>query len=140
MTSNDFSQNTKPKTLEKETTKSKGGIKWVLSILGGMAVLMGLGALYYNYRKDKEKTYLSNPKIGDIYEMELKSGHFSTAKIVSITKDSIYVTYNNYETDKAEGIDEIDIERNYGIFKDGFTKKKIETLFAQDSIFAINRD
>jgi hypothetical protein len=120
--------------------KKKGGFKTGLYIVFAIAIAMGMGALYYNYRKDKEKTYVADPKIGDVYEMELKNGHFSTSKVVLVTKDSIYVTPNNYETNEAKGISEIDIERNYGIFKEAYSKKKLESLFAQDSIFAINRD
>jgi hypothetical protein len=140
MNSNGYPQNSKPTFEAVKKGKSKPGPIWILYILGAMAVAMGLGALYYNYRKDKEKTYLSNPKVGDVYEMALKTGRFSTAKIISITKDSIFVTLNSYETDKLQGISEIDIERNYGFFKDAYTKKEVENLFTQDTIFAINRD
>ncbi|GAA4045821.1 hypothetical protein [Flavobacterium chungnamense] len=114
---------------------------WIVTItIIGIALLMGFGALYYNYRKAKEKTYIENPKVGDVYEMEVEDGFYSTAKVLTIRNDSVFVTYNNMKTDKTEGISEIDIDRNYGLFKGAYSKKKLESLFAQDSIFAINRD
>lgn len=141
MNSKGYPENSKPKFQAEKKDKSKLGPIWILYILGAMAVAMGLGALYYNYRKDKEKTYLSNPNKGDVYEMVMKTGRFSTAKIIHITKDSIYVTANNFETDKLEGISEImDRKGNYGVLFDAYSRKQIENLFAQDSIFAINRD
>lgn len=114
---------------------------WIVAIIiVGLAILMGLGALYYNYRKNKEKTYIANPKVGDVYEMVDKRGYYTTAKVLSVKNDSIFVTLNNMLTDQTKGIKEIDIPRNYGIFKDVYTKKKLESLFAEDIIFAVNRD
>ena len=132
MSSNNYPPNSRPK-FEVEKKKKKGGPIIALYIIGAMAVAMGLGALYYNYRKDKEKTYLSNPKKGDVYEMVMKSGRYSTAKIIHITKDSIFVTANSYETDKLEGISEI-MERqgNYGSIFESYSKKQIESIFAID--------
>jgi hypothetical protein len=114
---------------------------WIVAIsILSLGLLMAFGALYYNYRKDKEKTYVANPKVGDVYEMVDEDGYYSTAKVLSVTNDSIFVTVNNMKTDQTKGISEIDIDRNYGIFKEVYSKKKLESLFAQDTIFAINRD
>ncbi|MFY7739203.1 MAG: hypothetical protein ACOVQC_01695 [Flavobacterium sp.] len=124
-----------------ETKSKKLKPIWIVTItIIGIALLMGFGALYYNYRKAKEKTYIENPKVGDVYEMEVEDGFYSTAKVLTVRNDSVFVTYNNMKTDKTEGISEIDIDRNYGLFKGAYSKKKLESLFAQDSIFAINRD
>lgn len=126
--------------VQPEKKKSKSGLIITVSILGVMAVAMAFGALYYNYRKDKEKTYISNPKVGDVYEIEMRSGNFSTAKVLQVTHDSVYTTENNLETDQLKGISEIDIDRNYGILKNAYSRKEIERLFMQDTIFAINRN
>ena len=126
--------------VQSEKKKSKSGLIITASILGVMAVAMAFGALYYNYRKDKEKTYISNPKVGDVYEIEMRSGNFSTAKVLQVTQDSVYTTENNLETDQLKGISEIDIDRNYGILKNAYSRKEIERLFMQDTIFAINRN
>lgn len=126
--------------VQPEKKKSKSGLIITVSILGVIAVAMAFGALYYNYRKDKEKTYISDPKVGDVYEIEMRSGNFSTAKVLQVTQDSVYTTENNLETDQLKGISEIDIDRNYGILKNAYSRKEIERLFMQDTIFAINRN
>lgn len=129
--------------MENSNTQKNKKLKpiWIVTItILGIALLMAFGALYYNYRKDKEKTYVANPKVGDVYEMVDKDGYYSTAKVLSVRNDSIFVTVNNMKTDQAKGLSEIDIDRNYGILKDAYSKKRLESLFAQDSIFAINRD
>ncbi len=124
-----------------ETKSKKLKPIWIVTItIIGIALLMGIGALYYNYRKAKEKTYIENPKVGDVYEMKIEDGFYSTAKVLTVRNDSIFVTVNNMKTDQAKGLSEIDIDRNYGLFKEAYSKKKLESLFAQDSIFAINRD
>lgn len=134
-------ENTKPQ--ENNNSKKSKKLKpiWIVAIsLLSLGILMAFGALYYNYRKDKEKTYVANPKVGDVYEMIDADGYYSTAKVLYMRNDSIFVTVNNMKTDQAKGLSEIDIDRNYGILKDAYSKKKLESLFAQDSIFAINRD
>lgn len=124
-----------------ETKNKKLKPIWIVTItLVSIALLMAFGALYYNYRKDKEKTYVANPKVGDVYEMVDADGYYSTAKVLYMRNDSVFVTVNNMKTDQAKGLSEIDIDRNYGILKDAYSKKRLESLFAQDSIFAINRD
>jgi hypothetical protein len=77
--------------------------------------------------------------VGDIYAMELKNGRFSTARIDKVNKDSIYVTYNDYEIDNATKIDEIDIDRNYNLSKDVTTLKKIQELFNNGTIYEVTR-
>ncbi|WP_298141464.1 hypothetical protein [Flavobacterium sp.] len=124
-----------------ETKSKKLKPIWIVTItIVSIALLMAFGALYFNYRKGKEKTYVDNPKAGDVYEMIDADGYYSTAKVLYVRNDSVFVTVNNMKTDQAKGISEIDIDRNYGILKDAYSKKKLESLFAQDSIFAINRD
>ncbi|WP_298121333.1 hypothetical protein [Flavobacterium sp.] len=124
-----------------ETKSKKLKPIWIVTItIVSIALLMAFGALYFNYRKGKEKTYVDDPKAGDVYEMIDADGYYSTAKVLYVRNDSVFVTVNNMKTDQAKGISEIDIDRNYGILKDAYSKKKLESLFAQDSIFAINRD
>jgi hypothetical protein len=121
---------------EKTTIQKPIMILYIVLIIGG---LMGFGALYYNYKKDNEKTYIDSPKIGDVYAMELKSGRFSTARVEKVNKDSIYVTYNDYEIDDANKIDDIDLDRNYTISKDVTTHNKIQELFIKGTIYEVTR-
>ena len=128
--------------MEKEIKKEKKTIEkpiMILYIVLIIAGLMGFGALYYNYRKSKEKTYISNPKKGDVYSIRLKNGHFSTARVGLIKKDSIYLTHNDYEIDLAEKIDEIDIARNYSINIQATTQKTLVEQFNKDTIYEITR-
>ena len=56
-------ENTKPQENSNSTKSKKVKPIWIVAIsLLSLGLLMGFGALYYNYRKDKEKTYIENPK------------------------------------------------------------------------------
>jgi hypothetical protein len=121
---------------EKKTIEKPIMMLYILLFIAG---LMGFGALYYNYKKDKEKTYISNPQKGDVYSMALKNGHYSTARVGQVKTDSIYLTYNDYEIDVASKIDEIDIPRNYSIDIHVTTQKILEELFNKDTIYEITR-
>ncbi|WP_395044996.1 hypothetical protein [Flavobacterium sp.] len=111
----------------------------VLYIILSIAGLMAFGALYYNYRKDKEKTYIANPQKGDVYSVELDNGHFSTIRVGQVNKDSIYITNNDYEIDMSDKIDEIDIDRNYTLDRAVTTQKDLEKLFNKGIIYSIDR-
>lgn len=141
MSNTNLQENSNPTSNnQKKTSRFRSPI-WIVSItILSIALLMGFGALYFNYKKGKEKTYIENPKVGDVYEMKIENDYYSTSKVISLRNDSIFVTNNNLKTDKVEGISEIDIERNYGIFKDVYSKKKLERLFVQDTIITVNRD
>ncbi len=111
----------------------------VLYIILSIAGLMVFGALYYNYKKDKEKTYIANPHKEDVYSVELDNGHFSTMKVEKVNKDSIYITNNDYEIDMSDKIDEIDINRNYTIDIDVTIQKDLQKLFNKGIIYSIDR-
>jgi|JFJP01.1.fsa_nt_gi zinc-ribbon family len=122
--------------------KEKEGVKtpiWMFSGLGVVAVLIAIGFVVSGQTEKKEAEYLKAPKAGDVYEMKIDNGHYSTIRVDKVDKDSLYVTFNDFETDKISGLSEIDVEKNYTIFKGSYTKKMIENLYKKDSIIAINR-
>lgn len=124
---------------EKEKEGAKTPI-WMFSGLGIVAVLICIGIYSSGQTEKEEAEYLKNPKAGDVYEMKIENGHFSTARVDKVDKDSVYVTLNDYETDKSSGISEIDVAKNYTIFKVSLSKKMVQNLYEKDSIFAINRE
>lgn len=123
----------------RETEKSS--IKTPIWFYSGLFIIAALVA--YGFYASKESTieqnaYLESPKKGDIYEITASSGFYSTMKIDSILKDSIYFYVNEMETNKKSGISDIDKEKNYKEVY-GFSKAEIKEMFASEEIYEISR-
>ena len=83
---------------------------------------------------------MKEPAIGDVIKFKnYETGFFSTLKINSITKDSIFVIPNNYETDKKNGIAGIDIVKNYSTEPYSLGKDEVKAFFDQGVFYDIER-
>jgi hypothetical protein len=96
---NDFKQETRPPI-------------WQFSGVLLILLLVGYGVYAHQQTKQQETAYLARPLAGDVYVYKTESG-YSTMKVVEAFEDSVYVSMNEYETNKLKGIDEIDVEVHY---------------------------
>lgn len=86
---------------------------WKYSGMGIIAVLICWG-IYSSKKNDKKIVeWMNNPAMFDTYTFKTETNYYSTFKVVQVFKDSIYINYNNFETDKSSGINKIDIKKNY---------------------------
>ena len=77
---------------------------------------------------------------GDVIIFKNKNtNYYSTLKISSVTKDSIFVIQNNYETDKKSGISDIDKSKNYTTEPFGLGRNEIQEMFDKNIFYDINR-
>lgn len=123
---------------EKEKSPVKFPI-WMFSGLFVIAALVGFGVYTSNETEKNEAEFVKNPKVGDVYCIKVSDAHFTTARVDKIDKDSVYLTDNDYETDKTTGVDDIDVSKNYTTVKEVLTKKEIQEAYKKEKIFAINR-
>ncbi|WP_395044997.1 hypothetical protein [Flavobacterium sp.] len=136
----DLSEQIKTK-LDRE--KEKSGLKtpiWMFSGLFVIAALVAIAFYVSGQTKDKEQTYIKNPKAGDVYSIKADDGNFTTMRVDKVTKDSIYFTYNDYLTDQSTGISKIDVDKNYTIEKDVTTQKNLQELYKKETIYSIDRE
>lgn len=110
----------------------------------GLAIILLIIA-YFSYssskHKEAEAEYIKLPAIGDVYSVLSESkGHYTSMKVTSVTNDSVYVVFNDYEIDKRSSIDEIDIATNYSTFTDGYTKEELVSLYEEETIYNIDRE
>lgn len=110
----------------------------------GLAII-ALAIGYFSYSSSRNKAldaeYIAEPAIGDVYSTNSDSpGQYTTMKVTTVTKDSIYVVLNDYEIDKKSAIDEIDINANYTTYTAGYTKSQISAMFKNKSIFEVDRN
>ena len=70
---------------------------------------MAISITYSNGEaKKKELEFVANPVVGDVYKYKTEKQNYSTLKVTSVTADSVFVSPNEYETDKMSGIYKID--------------------------------
>ncbi len=87
----------------------------------------------------EEREYLANPQIGDVYQTKSESNNYSTMIITDIDADTIYMCFNDYETNKVTGIYKIDIPENYPDSSFGMLHADIVALYDEDKIIDIKR-
>ena len=86
---------------------------WKFSGLIIIALLICWGVYASKQKEDKVSELVQNPVMFDTYTFKTETGFYSTFKVVEVFKDSMYINYNNYETDRSTDIDKIDLEKNY---------------------------
>ncbi len=123
---------------EKEKSPVKFPV-WMFSGLFVIAALVGFSVYTSNETDKNEAEFVKNPKVGDVYSIKVSDAHFTCARVDKIDKDSVYLTDNDYETDKTTGVDDIDVSKNYTTEKEVLTKKEIQDAFKKEKIFAITR-
>ena len=135
----DLSENIKGK-FKKE--QEQNPIKIPILHFTGLFLIAAIALFfYYQNQEDQknEKIYIKSPKIGDVYRVKGTTGFFSTYKVKSVFKDSLYILVNKMEVDQESGIEKIDIDENY-IDEWVFRRDSIESLYKQDEIYQIDRN
>ena len=110
----------------------------MFSGFGVVALLVALAMFISGQTKDNEQAYLKDPKAGDVYSFKVDK-EYSTMRVDKVTKDSVYITYNDYIVDQSSGTDKIDIDKNYTLEKDVMTAKDLQELYKKETIYSIDR-
>lgn len=93
---------------------------------------------YFN-NKDKTSILIKNPIEGDVYNLKLSSGYYSTMRIDRVTKDSIQSTQNDYNAYLPYEVDDIDKTQNYSDRKIIYSRKELNKLYEDGEIIKITR-
>jgi len=113
---------------------------WQFAGLGLIAVIVAFASYSSVEDKKKQLEYVANPAIGDVYEYKTESGNYSTLKVIAVSADSVFVSPNEYETDKMSGVYKIDKEENYADFSYGISKDNLKQMHTDDDIYDIDRN
>ena len=89
-----------------------------------------------NDRKNAE--YILSPKEGDYYSVKTKDHQYTIYKVNVVDGDSVYVQFNNFESDKYSGMHQL---KNKGFSEDlyGFSKSELKEMFDNGEIMDIER-
>lgn len=113
---------------------------WKYSGLALVALLVAAGAFSSKMTKDKVAKLVLKPAMYDKYTFKTEADFYSTFKVVEVFQDSMYVNYNDYETDKITGIDEIDTPDNYDKLVYVLTTAEVQAMYDAGNIEDIDRD
>lgn len=89
--------------------------------------------------KDKTSVFIKNPIEGDVYNLKLSNGYYSTMRIDRVTKDAIQSTQNDYNAYLPYEVDDIDKTQNYSDRKINYSRKELNKLYEDGKIIKITR-
>lgn len=135
--SNEMSEPLK-REYQKVKQEAKGPV-WQFSGLFLAAALIVMAGFASKNNKASELSYLENPTKNDVYEYKIGPKQYSTMKVMQISKDSVFVSLNDFEISKSTRIYKIDKPENYPNILYGYSKQEISTMYHSGKIFDINR-
>jgi len=122
----------------------KGQSKTPVWMFSGIAVL-GLFILFVVYQgkvNDRKNTALIlSPKQGDIFEIKTKDNQHTLYKVDNVQGDSVFVRFNQYETNKATGLTNLK-RKGDAAYIDGsipFLKSELKQMLEKGEIRDIDR-
>lgn len=136
----DLPENIKTKL---QNEKENNNLKTPIWTFSGLIVLAGFITFWiYTYiqTNDKTKVFIQNPTFGDVYNLKFSNGYYSTMRIDKVTRDSVYVTQNDYNAYMPYEVDEINKPENYTNRKVNYSKKDLLDLHQKEEIFSITRN
>lgn len=131
-----------PLSIKKEYDKINAASKGPIWQYIGLVIIAVFAVFIYvsgEKNKELEQSYLITPLVGDVYRYEIETSRYSTLKVISVSEDSVFVSQNEYETNKKKSVSSIDKEENYSEFTFGISKERISQMYNQKAIYSINR-
>jgi len=135
-----------PQAIKTKFEFEKQGARTPIWYFSGVIVIVCIiGLISYSVAQDnvENSEQIANPLEGDVYRLQMDGSYYSTMKVIKVTVDSVFVVYNDYETDQKSGISTIDVEKNYSESPesaDSYTKEELQFYFEEGTIYDVDRD
>jgi hypothetical protein len=123
-------------------TQSKGPL-WQFSGLVLLIVLIlgikTIGKLTSEkYQKEKQE-YFASPMEGDVYEYIIETGKYTTLKVVNVSKDSISLSPNKFESNSIIRLYKINKAENYSDKTYTMSKRQLKKMVSDTVIMGVKR-
>jgi hypothetical protein len=106
--------------------------------LAGIVVLVTTISYNVGVHEGNEKLYIANPLKGDVYKFKTETGGYSLMKVIDVTRDSVWVQYNQFETDKMSGVYKLNM-KPYEEDTYVLSKGQISDLYESKKIYDVTR-
>ncbi len=112
---------------------------WHFSGLMVVALIVGW-FMWSGSQNDKENlTFIDAPLSGDVYHLKTETGNYTTAKVVAVEDDSVYVVFNKFEINKSSQVESLDEPDNYEPEEYSITKEDLLQLLEDGEITDVDR-
>ena len=114
---------------------------WMFSGIALIALLITVGVISDKNRDEKNSKIILAPQAGDIFEIKTGARQYTLYKVEKVSGDSVFIRANNYETNKASGINELKQKGNDAYSEDiyGFSKTELIQMLEKGEIINIDR-
>jgi hypothetical protein len=114
---------------------------WMFSGLALVAALVAIGIISEKQKGEKNAKFIHAPVAGDIFEIKTKESQYTLYKVDEVNGDSVFVRINNYETNKATGINDLK-KKGDSVYSEeayGFSKNELKQMLEKGEIMDIDR-
>jgi len=114
---------------------------WMFSGLVLVAALIAFGVISDKKKDEKNAKLILTPQSGDIFEIKTNDNQYTLYKIAQVQGDSVFVRINNYETNKATGIDDLK-RKGDNVYSEevfGLSKAELKQMLDKGEILDIER-
>lgn len=113
---------------------------WMFSGLTLVAILITWGVVSDQQKDARNAKLILAPLKGDIFEVK-SGGNYTLYKVNEVVGDTIYILYNQYETNKISGLSDLKKKGNMGYVDvvEAYLKKDLKAMFDDGKIIDIIR-
>jgi hypothetical protein len=115
---------------------------WMFSGLALLAAFI-IFSSYQSSQKDKRNaTLISAPIAGDIFEIKTQENQYTLYKVANVQGDSVFVRFNQYETNKASGLYDLKSKGDtaYSNLTFSLLKSDLKKMLEKGEITGIDRE
>ncbi len=114
---------------------------WTFAGIGLVIALVTIGVISDRRKDEKNAKLIVSPQVNDIYEVTLGYKHYTLYKVAIVKGDSVFLSVNDYETNKATGLKDLKKKRGNAFSEDflPLTKAELKEMLEKGEILDIER-
>ncbi len=114
---------------------------WTFAGIGLVVALVTIGVISDRRKDEKNAKLIVSPQVNDIYEVKLGYKAYTLYKVAIVKGDSIFLRVNDYETNKATGLNDLKKKRGNAFSEDflPLTKPELKEMLDKGEILDIER-